>query len=908
MNSPPDTTGPRWELLGLAAIVMLCLMMRLYHLDKSYWLDEFFTLRDAKPSYGEILRERHNPLIFVMAKFTVENMGDAEALLRLPSVVGSLIALIFAFAIARRAGGEFGGLFAALILGTSPYFLRFSQEARYYALLVCAGLALVTVAWWCVRSPRSPLAWLSLVAILFLGTLVHAFFVPFAGGTGGAAMVAAMLSGGTGAQRSWRRSLGVAAALALVCGATIGAIAITYQEESFVYRFGEKILLKVGDAIGLVETENAAELSENAAVPEGFSGQTYRLTPAMASDFLSQFFPFSWWTRLPLLLLGVAGCLALALRDRALAIILIGAAILSPIPVSFLSSKHPIYARYLIIELSFLYVLIGAGGGAVCQWGFALVRRQLAADRTIAPPAAHRLDRLTPLLRRVVPAFVVALLAAILVGSWVGANVVDIRNYYNWTPRRGFPYVPFRDWKGAAEVIADGVREGDVILYSTVHSSGASGRVSDSLIRQQVMEPLGHYLRKRIPAYLEASLVQEGVFSAGGLATVLRHHPDRRVAVVARYGSRIDGALRDLAAELSDQVFQRGDLWVWIIDRPHDNLIANWNFDEHAASIEEHPAMSLEREATFAREGGVLRLTSGSEANVYWNARLNMTRRLDLQNSSFEEWRAGTPVAWEVVGTIDGTPAGSSAVEISPTWGAGRHAVAFPFDSGGARLVQTIDAGGLAGKAIRLSALGMSSLPNDLGLGVRWNCCGEIRERVAYHSGSGAWERMEAVIDLSEIDATHLSVEIVRNASSRYAFVDDVAAEMEVVRPLDPGKHYSLSFLAKYRGVESDNPWGAFRVAANAFDRDGKQEWRSLAEFRGTNDQWSRIVVPITPGAGIPEQLSEIQFHVGLFKARGEVWLTSLSLEEGSRTQGFTARPRPPHDVLLSKSGLFEEE
>ena len=109
-------------------------------------------LRDAPPSY--------NAPYYAVAHLwlAVTGLGPTEVGLRLLSLVASIAAVaVLTRAVGRMAGWRVG-LTAGLVLAVNPFVVRFSAEARGYALaLLAVALVVLGLARWLDGTPRSVL-------------------------------------------------------------------------------------------------------------------------------------------------------------------------------------------------------------------------------------------------------------------------------------------------------------------------------------------------------------------------------------------------------------------------------------------------------------------------------------------------------------------------------------------------------------------------------------------------------------------------------------------------------------------------------------------------------------------------------------------------------------------------------
>ena len=138
------------------------------------WLDEALSVNIARlplSSLAEALRhDGHPPLYYVLLHGWMTLFGTSDLAVRALSGVLSLLTLPLAFRAGRRVGGNHLGWMTVVVLGLSPYFLRFGSETRMYSLvilLVFAGYLLISES----IDPDDPrgLTWLRGVGIAVVG-------------------------------------------------------------------------------------------------------------------------------------------------------------------------------------------------------------------------------------------------------------------------------------------------------------------------------------------------------------------------------------------------------------------------------------------------------------------------------------------------------------------------------------------------------------------------------------------------------------------------------------------------------------------------------------------------------------------------------------------------------------------
>jgi mannosyltransferase len=103
----------------------------------SLWLDESFT---ATGNPIKAFTGGYHWLYYSFVKPWTAVAGTSEWALRFPSVVGSMLACGLLVVLAHRLFGRWVALVSGLLLAASPFFVKWSQQARGYTLLVAASL------------------------------------------------------------------------------------------------------------------------------------------------------------------------------------------------------------------------------------------------------------------------------------------------------------------------------------------------------------------------------------------------------------------------------------------------------------------------------------------------------------------------------------------------------------------------------------------------------------------------------------------------------------------------------------------------------------------------------------------------------------------------------------------------
>jgi len=159
------------SVFALVAIVALAATLRLIHLGHdSFWNDELIVLTHVRSadSLGELLRniQKTNgaaPLHeLILAGWL--RLGGSEFMARFPSVVAGVASVVAIYFLGRRIFNNHVGLLAALLLTISRFHIRYSQEARFYAIFVLLSLCSI-LAFLRFIGRRTPLRWFTVVMV-----------------------------------------------------------------------------------------------------------------------------------------------------------------------------------------------------------------------------------------------------------------------------------------------------------------------------------------------------------------------------------------------------------------------------------------------------------------------------------------------------------------------------------------------------------------------------------------------------------------------------------------------------------------------------------------------------------------------------------------------------------------------
>ncbi|WPP02107.1 glycosyltransferase family 39 protein [Pseudomonas sp. HR96] len=133
--APPFFADP--YVLGLA---LLALAVRLVHLpERALWFDEAYSVLIAKQPVAQIwslvAADVHPPLYYTLLHLAMALFGDGLWVVRGLSALAGTLAVLTGGYWARRIASHRAACLVLLLLAVQPIAVRYSQEARMYALL-----------------------------------------------------------------------------------------------------------------------------------------------------------------------------------------------------------------------------------------------------------------------------------------------------------------------------------------------------------------------------------------------------------------------------------------------------------------------------------------------------------------------------------------------------------------------------------------------------------------------------------------------------------------------------------------------------------------------------------------------------------------------------------------------------
>lgn len=132
------------EYFILAAIILLALLIRLISIDKPFgiWYDEMYSyIFSSKSSVIEITKtlmryDFHMPLYYFYVHFWMKFFGTSDVALRLSSVLWGVLSIPALYCLGKTYRSKALGYFLAVISCLSPVMIYYSQEIRFYGMLM----------------------------------------------------------------------------------------------------------------------------------------------------------------------------------------------------------------------------------------------------------------------------------------------------------------------------------------------------------------------------------------------------------------------------------------------------------------------------------------------------------------------------------------------------------------------------------------------------------------------------------------------------------------------------------------------------------------------------------------------------------------------------------------------------
>ncbi|WP_409316040.1 glycosyltransferase family 39 protein [Pseudomonas sp. KCJK9016] len=168
--------------LALVTVLIIALALRFYGLERPFfWADEAFSLRLGSLPIDQIWyfsgRDVHPPFYYFVLHIWSLIWGESQYAARALSAVCGSMAVVCSACLVRTVAGARGGLVCGILSAFLPIAIRYSQEARMYALLSLLVVAstLALAAW--VKKPERKRYLCCYVFFAVLSIYTHYFSV-----------------------------------------------------------------------------------------------------------------------------------------------------------------------------------------------------------------------------------------------------------------------------------------------------------------------------------------------------------------------------------------------------------------------------------------------------------------------------------------------------------------------------------------------------------------------------------------------------------------------------------------------------------------------------------------------------------------------------------------------------------
>lgn len=133
-----QSLGWRQHLSTLVPIVGIFVVLAFYGIDRqSMWEDEYNSLWRVTASKYPVWKDGHGFLYFALLNFWI-HLGTSELVLRSLSVLLGALAVCLTYALATEVLNRRAAILGTVLFATSPFFIWYSQEARYVTLVLAA--------------------------------------------------------------------------------------------------------------------------------------------------------------------------------------------------------------------------------------------------------------------------------------------------------------------------------------------------------------------------------------------------------------------------------------------------------------------------------------------------------------------------------------------------------------------------------------------------------------------------------------------------------------------------------------------------------------------------------------------------------------------------------------------------
>jgi len=151
----------------------LFFILRLYRLGyHDFWYDEVGSVGYAQYPWGNW----NAPLYFIMLHFWIKLGGISEFSLRFPSLLFSFFSIVIVFLLGKGIFNKKTAVFAAILMGLSPFHLWYAQEARDYSMVLFFG-TLSSYLFFLAIKKSNLTRWLLFTLVSLIGLYTNYFYI-----------------------------------------------------------------------------------------------------------------------------------------------------------------------------------------------------------------------------------------------------------------------------------------------------------------------------------------------------------------------------------------------------------------------------------------------------------------------------------------------------------------------------------------------------------------------------------------------------------------------------------------------------------------------------------------------------------------------------------------------------------
>ena len=349
----PPLLAPLFAPLLVLGVTWLAFLLRLHQLGRpSLWYDELLELDIAREPLLEIapqlIRHAAMPLDYYLLHGWVM-LGRQESWVRFPALFCGVLAVPLTYALARCLFNRWLGVLAATLLAISPFAIRYSQEARPYALLmVCVLLTMLGL--WQVYHTGYYRYWVLTIVGLVGAALSH-YFTIFVLLPVGLFVLAQQL------YHLKHKGYWLHSAFFLLAVLALLFLFINYGRVWQLYSVGERFLREIDQPE--LYTVAAAEKPNRGSGPP--LNTEFFVSRVLAPISSAKPWPMLWYNGF--FLLGVLALTAFGHKNRVAVLFLLGWLFLPILLIyAFLLHRGTFYAvRYILYTLPAYLILVAYG-------------------------------------------------------------------------------------------------------------------------------------------------------------------------------------------------------------------------------------------------------------------------------------------------------------------------------------------------------------------------------------------------------------------------------------------------------------------------------------------------------------------------------------------------------------------